>query len=110
MQQSAPLQLWSTFWKFTKQVAVEPTSTPDQQWEHWATQADVVEFVWTTKESENAEARTTDLRCSCSDVQLPPPSREEEDAARKRFGLDVRLVPTVSLQTSSLHSHILSNP
>lgn len=73
MQQSAPRQLWSTFWKFTKQVAVEPTSTPDQQWEHWVTQADVVESVWTTKESENAEAWTNDLRCSCSDAQLPPP-------------------------------------
>jgi hypothetical protein len=52
----APRELWQTYRRFTKQSAVEPASTPDQQWEHWATQGDITEPVWTTCQKTRAEA------------------------------------------------------
>ena len=46
LRRSAPRQLWSTFRKHTRQQVEEAMSTPDQQWEHWASQGEVQESVW----------------------------------------------------------------
>lgn len=45
LQRSSPRKLWCTFRSLTRQTTVEPTCSPDQQWEHWSTQGYISETV-----------------------------------------------------------------
>ena len=83
---SAPRRLWSTFRAFTKQSSAEPTCTPDQQWDHWASQGDTVEEVWNTSVSEPADEQVERLRSeSRTDPWLSAPTVGEVEAACMRL-------------------------
>jgi hypothetical protein len=84
LRRSAPRQLWATFWNYTREPTETPQCTPDQQWNHWATQGDVHESVWNDSVSSISDHWINDvLRKSRS---CPPaPSEAEVDTARKRL-------------------------
>ena len=86
LQLSSPRKLWCTFPSLTRQTTIEPTCSPDQQWEHWGTQGDITDTVWNTTHSDLADAWLDELRQPTdSTLQMPAPTTEEISAARDRL-------------------------
>ena len=86
LRRCAPRELWRTYRSFTRQVSVEPLSTPDQQWQHWASQGDISEPVWKHDEKEQADAFVDELRqLDTNTLSMPAPTESEVSEARKRL-------------------------
>ena len=86
LRSSAPRQLWKTFRMYTHQQTEEATSTPDQQWDHWASQGLVQESVWNDTIRAPATAWIETLReHSPATFTNEPVSTAEVKAAAKRL-------------------------
>jgi hypothetical protein len=85
MKAVTPRKLWSTFRKFTYAPAGRSRCAPDEQWEHWASQGDIIEPVWSDQLSTEAEAWCEELRQKpLSELSMQDIAPIEAEEARKR--------------------------
>ena len=84
LRTSAPRQMWATFRRYTHQPEEGPQCTPDQEWEHWASQGDVHEPVWIDTIKTQAETMVEKLR-GVEFNGIDAPTDEEVEAGRKRL-------------------------
>ena len=86
MRRSNGKNLWRTFRSFTNMPSEECTCSLDAQWEHWATQGDTVESVWTNQAADDAKAWCDWLRCSnLSEGAEPAVLHDEAEKSRVKM-------------------------
>ena len=85
LRSSAPRQLCATFRHYTNQSTVAPQCSPDQQWNHWATQGDVRESVWNDSVHSIADTWVNEVLRAPTTLLHAPVSEAEAEAARKRL-------------------------
>ena len=86
LRTSKPRQLWNVLRQYTSQPTAEATSSLDDQLQHWESQGDVEEAVWSRIEKEESELWGEWLRAIPPDtISMSAVSEKEAADARKRL-------------------------
>jgi len=100
-----PRKMWSTFRSLTQQPSQESTCLPDKQFDHWATQGDIVEPVWDDSLMLHAEAFIQTLQTSpLNPSSSVAPSQQEMCESRDR--LKVGRSPGIDGITCEICKHV----
>lgn len=86
MLRNKPRQVWNTLRQFTAQRNVDITCTLEQQLEHWTSQGEVEEAVWTNDERLQSEQWVEWLRSLPSEqISSSPVTPTEVSSSRQRL-------------------------
>ena len=88
LRSKSPGKMWTTFKNFTSTRGEEICCSPDEQWHHWAGQADITGQVWTDSVCIGAAAFVF-RETPASATVLAPISHEEVKTSRSRVSRSV---------------------